>query len=184
MPSTRPADELETAARVVVSEWRRFVEAVQYALREDVPGPLHHVLRDSILTLNRSLILFLCGGENGRHDSRDIQPADFLGHNWYPTDDEMDQRLRGRLRVISKNRAHLTWHRAQDPSAVIWPLALVVWETSWTFGQFISALRAVGSPVLPIFEEAEQSISAGLPARRFDRSTNEYGLARTGQQQF
>lgn len=169
---------------MVVSEWGRFVEAVQYALGEDAPGPLHHVLRDSILTLNRSLILFLCGGESGKRDKRDIQPADFLGHDWYPTDDEMDQRLRGRLRVISKNRAHLTWHRAQDSSAVIWPLALVVWETSWTFGLFIAALRDVGSPALPIFEEAEQAIRMALPARRFDRSTTEYAPARPGQRQF
>ena len=33
---------------------------------------------------------FPCGGESGRRDDRDIQPADFLGRDWYCTDDEMD----------------------------------------------------------------------------------------------
>ena len=175
---------LDAAAQEVVREWRRFAESVSFALNEDIPISLHGVLRDSILTLDRSLILFLCGGEGGNRDKRDIQPSHFLGHDWFPPDDEMDQRLRGRLRVISKNRAHLTWHRVENSDAIVWPLALLAWETSWSFAQFILALRLAGATTLPIFEHAADEIRLVLPAREFRASTSEYAKARPGQVQF
>lgn len=183
MPKNRDLTDLQLAADEVAADWVSLVTAVAIALDPSTAGPVNRALKDAILSLDRSLIFFLCGGEDGRRDNRDIQPADFLGQDWYPADDEMDQRLRGRLRLISKLRAHLTWHRATSKDAVIWPLTLLARETSWTMSQFIVALRSQGSPALSTFEAAEQQVRLLLPTGEIGGSTSEYAKARKGQVQ-
>lgn len=179
----RDYEDQQSAAHEVTSEWVSLVTSVALALDPETSPPVNRALKDAILSLDRSLILFLCGGERGSRDDRDIQPADFLGRDWYPTDDEMDQRLRGRLGVISKLRAHLTWHRATSNDAVIWPLGLLAWETSWTMGEFIAELRTEGTPALAIFELAEAQVRSHLPDDEFRAATSEYAKARPGQVQ-
>lgn len=174
---------MQLAAHEVAAEWVSLATSVAIALDPATSEPINRALKGAILSLDRSLIFFLCGGEDGRRDDRDIQPADFLGHDWYPPDGEMDQRLRGRLRTISKLRAHLTWHRATSKDAVIWPLRLLARETSWTMGEFIVALRSKGSPVLSIFDTAEAQVRLLLPTGEVGGSTSEYAKARQGQVQ-
>lgn len=183
MPRNRNPTDLQLAADEVAADWLSLVTAVAIALDPATAAPVNRALKDAILGLDRSLIFFLCGGEDGRRDNRDIQPADFLGRDWYPADDEMDQRLRGRLRLISKLRAHLTWHRATDLDVVIWPLTLLAHETSWTMSQFIDAFRSLGSPVLSTFDTAEQQVRSLLPNVEIGASTSEYARARKGQVQ-
>lgn len=49
-----------------------------------------------------------------------MKPADFVRTAWVLADAEMDRRLRGRLTVINKSLAHLSWERVTNRAGVIW----------------------------------------------------------------
>lgn len=121
----RDARQLAEAALAVAEEWQNLAELAA-ALRDEqeLSPSVRAGLVDGFLGCDRSLILFLCGGQSGQRDRRDIQPSDFLGHDWWPDDEEMDQRLRGRLAVLARFKAHLSWERVLNTDAVLWPYSL------------------------------------------------------------
>lgn len=113
MAATRSAEQTTKAATEVAREWTNLAE-LAVALRDTSTAPgVRTGLVDGFMTCDRTLILFLCGGQDGKPDGRDITPKDFLGKDWWPDDEEMDQRLRGRLAVMARNTAHLSWDRAE-----------------------------------------------------------------------
>lgn len=181
---TKPsAADLQAAANRVTSEWRAMAKASAMVTDHDLDADVQRALHGTVLTLNRALIQFICGGEGGNRDPRDIQPRDFLHRDWHPDDDEMDQRLRGRLSVISKTSSHLSWRAATDQRAMLWPIGLITRETSWAMYQFISEVKTAGSPAVPTFEAAQSDVRALLPPRDFRTATYEYAKARPGQKQ-
>jgi len=177
------AHDLQPGARELAEEWSRFVSAVALTLNPETSDRAKRAMADTNLALYRSLALFLCGGERGGRDKRDIRPNDFLGFDWWPTDDELDQRLRGRLGKISKLRSHLTWHRVDETAMVLWPYALLVWEISFAMEDFIRALRASNSPFAELLERTRDELRPEMPPWDFPAATNEHGVARPGQAQ-
>jgi hypothetical protein len=177
------AHDLQAGARELAEEWSRFVAAVALTLSPETSEKARRALADTNLTLYRSLALFLCGSERGRRDRRDITPRDFLGSDWWPSDEELDQRLRGRLDKISKLKSHLTWHRVDDTAMVLWPWALLAWEISFALNDFIRALNAVASPFAELLERTRDELLPDMPPKDFPAATNEHAAARAGQVQ-
>jgi len=175
--------QLAAAAVEVTVEWMNLAEQAAALKNESEASPgVRAGLVDGFLTCDRSLIMFLCGGQDGRRDRRDIQPKDLLGREWWPEDEEMDQRLRGRLAVMARFNAHMSWERVLNKDAVRWPYNLLAWETTWSMGCFVRQLEQVRAAAVPAFQEAERRVHELLgPREPWPISTNEYAVPRSGQ---
>jgi len=182
MAGTRSVAETTEAAVEVTREWTNLAE-LAVALRDTSTTPgVRAGLADGYLVCDRALILFLCGGQDGKHDRRDITPKDFLGEDWWPDDEEMDQRLRGRLAVMARQKAHLSWGRVLNKNGVLWPYSLLAWETSWSMARFVRQLERASAIAAPVFQEAEQQARRVLgPEEHWRAFTSEYGVPRPGQ---
>jgi hypothetical protein len=120
---------------------------------------------ESGLLHNRNLIEFLCGSyKTGARHADLIQPANFLGHDWWPEDVEFDRRLRGRLPTIHQSLAHLSWQRVLDRDPIWWALGFLAWETSWGMKLFVDAVTSASAPCWEIFGGAQDGVRARLPA--------------------
>ncbi len=183
MRTMRDEEQLAAAAVEVCNEWTNLA-GMATALKnesETVPG-IHAGLIDGFIVCDRALIMFLCGGQNCDRDHRDIAPQDFLRREWWPEDEEMDQRLRGRLAVMARFSAHLSWNRVLNTDAVLWPYNLLAWETTWSMSCFVRQLEQVQAATAPTFQEAERRVHELLgPRGRWSVSTSEYGAPRSGQ---
>ncbi len=163
-------------------EWTKLAE-LAVALRDTSTAPgVRAGLVDGFLTCDRTLILFLCGGQDGKRDRRDITPKDSLGKDWWPDDEEMDQRLRGRLAVMARNKAHLSWERVLNKDPVLWPYNLLAWETSWSMGRFVREPELAAAVDLKVFQAAAQRVQRILgSAEPWPVSTSEYAIPRPGR---
>ncbi len=164
MTPNRSSADLEAAAFQVTREWTTLAE--QAALLEKVTGhrePQEQAILESCFLHLRCLINFLSGNYQGVRSGKDIQPIDFLGREWWLDDDELDCRLRGRLAVINKELAHLSWERINNDVAIMWPMSLLVHEVCYGMKGFVNELCDGGGSCLVQFEAACQQVDAVLP---------------------
>jgi hypothetical protein len=118
---------------------------------------------EATLVHARCLINFCCGGYKGARNDDDIQPADFLGVDWWPRDGDFDRRLRGRLRFINQELQHLSWQRVLHKDPLIVSVNLLAHEAHWAMHLFVDELRARHNDWLSRFELQEQLVSKLLP---------------------
>lgn len=119
---------------------------------------------EACLVHARSLIYFCCGDYGARRDRRDIQPADFLGKDWWPPNDDDDRIVRGRVRFINQKLQHLSWERVLDQEPLLVSVVLLVHEVHWAMTQFINELRTQHNDWFEGFEMQRQALEALLPA--------------------
>ena len=124
---------------------------------------LENALLEAVLLHNRCLINFVCGNSKGERDKNDIQPADFLGRDWWPEDEQLDRQLRGRLPMLNKHLAHLSWKRVTDSTPVLWSVILVSHQTHWGMKLFTAEAARVGSTQASIFEANRDRVELALP---------------------
>jgi hypothetical protein len=161
----RSEDELFEAAHEVGREWFRLAQgASDLSVFPGARSREDQATLEAFLVRNRALIHFVCGGRTGKRNPRDIQPRDFLDRDWWPDDEEIDRRLRGRLKAIDLSLAHIGWARVTDDTTVLWPCRFLAWETSWALTQFVQVLVAERRSVAPAFAEAQRQAYAALPA--------------------
>lgn len=118
---------------------------------------------ESTLMHARCLINFCCGGYNGNHKDSDIQPMDFLGRPWWPSDEAFDRCLRGRLRFINQKLQHLSWERVRNKEPLMVSVHLLAHEVHWAMHLFVEELRTIDSRWHTQFELQEQLVAAQLP---------------------
>lgn len=83
-------------------------------------------------------------------------------------DAEMDRRLRGRLTVINKSLAHLSWERVTKRAGVIWPTGLLAHEVHWSMHQFVDAVEAVKASSTALWSVAAAEADRWMPPGRRD----------------
>ena len=157
------AEQLQEAAEHVKGEWFLLAESAAM-LPAGTRGPAERAAMEAMLVHARCLIHFCCGGERGKRDCRDIAPEDFLGVDWWPRDENFDQRLRGRLQFIDRYLQHITWQRVLDKAPLVVSLKLLAAEVHYGMHLFVEELRAKGSPWLGTFEIQEKAVEAVLPS--------------------
>ncbi len=168
---TRSASELEEAASHVTGEWALLAETSSLLPQTGDRSPLERAAMEATLVHARCLINFCCGDAKGKRDARDIPPADFLGADWWPRDEDFDQKLRGRLRFINEELQHLSWQRVVNKAPLLVPIILLVHEVHWAMHLFVAELRAKQSPWHPTFENQEHYVARLLPPLRPTRET-------------
>jgi hypothetical protein len=161
----RSEDELFEAAHEVGREWLRLAQgASDLTVLEGIRGREDRATLEAFLVRNRALINFVCGTRTGKRRNRDIQPMDFLDRDWWPDDEDIDRRLRGRLKQIDRSIGRIGWSRVNDDSPDPWPCALLAWETTWGLTQFVQVLVSEQRPVASAFAEGQRQAYAALPA--------------------
>ena len=160
----RTDDELFEAAHEVGREWYKLAQgATELSVLPGRRTRTDEATLEAFLIRDRALIHFVCGGRTGKRNDRDIQPRDFLDRDWWPDDEEIDRRLRGRLKVIDFAVSRIGWDRVTDQTSGLWPTSALAWETSWALTEFVQALVAENRPVASTFAEAQRQAYAALP---------------------
>lgn len=153
--------DIEVAAALLGSEWLRLAQmAARLAEIQGVRTADENALMDAFMVLDRVLINFLCGGTKGGRDKRDIQPQDFLGINWRPTN---DRRLRGRLEVIGTYLSHLSWYRLTRSDPIMWATSTLAQETSAGMSEFVDEMLQRDAPGASMLERLRVDIRRQLP---------------------
>ncbi len=161
----RSQDELFEAAHEVGREWFKLAQgAIDLSVIPGARSREDQATLEAFLIRNRALIHFVCGSRTGKRKDRDIQPRDFLDRDWWPDDEDIDRRLRGRLKLIDHSLARIGWERITEGSPNAWPCGYLAWETSWAMTQFVQVLLAEGRSVAPAFAEAQRQVYSVLPA--------------------
>ena len=164
-PSNVSAEQLDMASVTVCFEWLTLTEIVERLARVGVRDAVETSEFEAFLTHWRNMVLFLCGGESGGRHPNDIEPADFLGSDWWPDDDdELDRTLRGRLPVVHKSLAHLSWFRVLALEPLAWSGVFLAHEISYAMALFIEEIRARDGRCLQQFETGQARVKACLPA--------------------
>lgn len=157
------ARDLDAAAREVASEW--VVMAELAAALASVTGTrtlTDRAVMEALFLHNRCLVNFLCGNWTGKHGTDDIRPSDFLGRDWWLPDLD-DRGLRGRLRVLNKHVAHLSWERVTDDTPVLWSLTLISHQSHWGMAVFAEDAAQADIAQASTFADARELAEASLP---------------------
>lgn len=149
--------------------WSTLADTVSLLPRSGVRSPEQTAAMEAVLVHTRSLINFVCGGYKGGRMAHDIQPADFLGMDWWPRDEDFDRMLRGRVRFINQELAHLSWERVLNKDPLIVSVTLLAREVHWGMHLFVDELRTKQSTWLPMFDAHEHQVTGALPP--LDRRT-------------
>ena len=122
-------DDLLGGIGHVQYEWTQMAGcAARLELVVGIRTPEENATLEALLVHLRCLVNFLCGNHAGQWMRKDMKPADFVRTAWVLPDEEMDRRLRGRLSIINKSRAHLSWERVTNRAGVMWPTGLLAHE--------------------------------------------------------
>lgn len=160
----------ERAARLVINEWQMLAECCALVQQiEGVRSTADTAALEAAWLHSRCLINFLCGNYAGKWDPRDISPRDFLREDWC-LPDEHDRELRGHLRIVNENLAHLSWNRLND-EVISLPITLVGWLVHWNMGQFVQEAIRQGAERAALFDAESRRIAALMPPRKQWEST-------------
>ena len=158
------ASDLNDAAAEIAAEWRVMAEmAAALASATGTRTLTDRAVMEALFLHNRCLVNFLCGNWKGVHGTDDIRPKDFLGYDWWPADEAFERGLRGRLSVVNKHIAHLSWERVTDDTPVIWSVTLVSHQTHWGMHLFTEEAHRVNNPQAPAFAAARDFAQGALP---------------------
>lgn len=160
----RSNSDLKQAIHHVQGEWMLLADMASLLPQGRDRTLAETAALESTFVHARCLINFCCGDYGGRRHKGDIQPADFLGVDWWPRDEQFDRKLRGRLPVINQLMQHLSWQRVLDKQSVIWSVVFLAHEVDWAMRLFVAELRATRSRWLDPFEMQESLVRARLPA--------------------
>jgi hypothetical protein len=161
----RSEDQLFEAAHEVGREWFKLAQgASDLTVVPGVRSREDQATLEAFLLRDAALIHFACGNRKGKRNDRDIQPSDFLGRDWWPDDEEIDRRLRGRIKQIDAALGHVGWNRITGEAPSHWPISFLAWETSWALTRFVQVLIAEQRSVAAVFAEAQRHAYAALPA--------------------
>lgn len=150
-------------------EWTQMAGcAARLALVDGVRSPEENATLEALLLHARCLINFLCGNFDGKWQPNDMKPADFVRAPWGLPDEEMDRRLRGRLTVINKSLAHLSWKRVTDRAGVMWPTGLLAHEVHWSMHVFVDAVLTADASSAALRRDAAAEADQWMPPRRSD----------------
>lgn len=142
--------------------------AARLALVDGIRTPEDNASLEALLVHVRCLINFLCGNYKGEWTVLDMKPADFIRSPWVLPDEEMDRRLRGRLTIINRTVAHLSWRRVTERGGVMWPTGLVTHEVHWSLRQFVNAVTSASASSASRWSAAETEADRWMPPRRTD----------------
>jgi hypothetical protein len=160
----RSEDERFEAAHEVGREWFLLAQgAADLSVAPNLRSRADQATLEAFLVRNRALIRFACGGRTGGRKDRDIQPRDFLDRDWWPSDEQADRRLRGRLATIDRAFVRIGWDRVTHDTPTTWPCAYLAWETSWALTELVQVLLAERRSVATAFAEAQRQAYAALP---------------------
>jgi hypothetical protein len=161
----RTEDELLEAAVAVDYEWVAMAE-----LARNLDGVIgvrteaDNNAMEAFLVHYRCMVNFLCGDYKGNWYPTDIQPEDFLGEPWWPQDEELDRRMRGRLPIINTELQHLSWQRVTNRDAVKWSTVSMAHEVSFAAERFVDeAERVRPGRVAANLRITTQHVGAVLP---------------------
>ena len=160
---TRSHIELDEAASNVKGEWVLLGETVSLLPSSGVRSQLQNAAMEATLVHARCLINFCSGDYGGRSTDRDIRPADFLGVDWWPRDEQFDRKLRGRVRFINQELQHLPWQRVLNKAPLAVSVRLLAHEVHWGMHLFVEELQAKQSVWHPTFEIQERYVAGLLP---------------------
>lgn len=162
-------DQLLEGVAHVEYEWTQMAGcAARLELARGVRSPEENATLEALLVHVRCLINFLCGNYKGEWSATDMKPADFIRSSWSLPDEEMDRRLRGRLPIINKSLAHLSWQRVTNKDGVLWPSGLVAHEVHWSMFQFVAEIGACNACSAPLWSVAAEKADRWMPPRRTD----------------
>lgn len=162
-------DDLLGGIGHVQYEWTQMAGcAARLELVDGIRTPEENATLEALLVHVRCLVNFLCGNYEGKWSRKDMKPADFVRTAWVLPDAEMDRRLRGRLTVINKSLAHLSWERVTNRAGVIWPTGLLAHEVHWSMHQFVDAVEAVKASSAALWSVAASEADRWMPPRRSD----------------
>ncbi len=162
-------DDLLGGIGHVQYEWTQMAGcAARLELVDGIRTPEENATLEALLVHVRCLVNFLCGNYEGKWSRKDMKPADFIRTPWVRPDAEMDRRLRGRLTVINKSLAHLSWDRVTNRAGVIWPTGLLAHEVHWSRHQFVDAVEAVKASSAALWSVAAAEADRWMPPRRSD----------------
>jgi hypothetical protein len=159
---THSEKQLEEAASHVRGEWALLADSASL-LSTRVRTPVETAALEATLVHSRCLIMFCCGGENGNRDKRDIQPANFLGTDWWPRDESFDRKMRDRLKFINEELQHLSWQRVLNKEPLIVSVDLLAAEVHYMLHLFVEELRDRKNRWLGAFEAQERYVYELLP---------------------
>jgi hypothetical protein len=124
----------------------------------------------AIVLRYRCLVNFVSGGYKGTWADPDIRPSDFLGHDWQPSDEQLDRTMRGRLAVLNTEQQHISWKRL-DGAVTIWHVGFLMREVGVALAEFSDLLERLGKPGALEFGRARATVEGLLTPRAFDSMT-------------
>ena len=86
-----------------------------------------------------------------------------MGHPWVLPDGDLDRQLRGRLPVINKQMAHLSWDRITDQNPTMWATTFLAHEITYALVVFVDDLQVSNSQEHLILTAAHKRVLAVLP---------------------
>ncbi len=115
MPMAYSDKQIEEAVSHVQGEWMLLADMASL-LPQGRDRTLAEVAAlEATFVHARCLVNFCSGGYAGNRNPADIQPANFLGVDWWPRDEQFDRKLRGRLRLVNQPcstcRGSVCWTR-------------------------------------------------------------------------
>ena len=139
----RTQAELERAASEVCKDWTTAAELVHLA-ETTFPfarSPEQTAVITALVVHYRCLVNFVSGDHNGIWGKHDICPEDFTGSPWWPSDQDLDCDMRGRLKLLNTEQHHISWRRLED-NMTVWPFGFLIREVN-------AALKRIHQPASP-----------------------------------
>ena len=165
---TRTQPDLERAAREVCKEWTAAAHLAHHAETTFpfVRSPEQTAVITALLVHYRCLVNFVSGNYVGKWGNHDINPEDFIGHPWWPLDDDLDRDMRGRLKILNTEQQHISWSRLDD-RLTMWPVGFLIREVNAALSEFTDLLVQRGLHGAGQFERARVAAGSLLPHREF-----------------
>src|SRR4051794_16029259 len=108
--ASRTQTDLERAAREVCKDW---TAAAELSNLVETTFPFDRSIEQTavitaLIVHYRCLVNFVSGSFNGTWGKQDICPEDFIGDPWWPSDQDLDRDMRGRLQVLNTEQQHIS----------------------------------------------------------------------------
>lgn len=166
--SQRTPAELARSASEVCKDWTTAAELVHQAETTfpHVRSAEQTAVITAVIVHYRCLVNFVSGNYDGKWGRHDICPEDFTGAPWWPSDQELDREMRGRLNVLNTEQQHVSWKRLEG-NMTLWPVGFLIREVSFALSEFTDLLLQRNLPGAVEFDQARRTAAPLLPPKRF-----------------